>query len=291
MKRETVAVAALAAGTGIGLLARSEYERKHMVTRECTVRLPDRARGLDGLTAVFISDLHDNELGEDNADLLQAVRKAKPDLVLIGGDMPTVKPWKEKDFSALARLFNRLAADYPIFYGLGNHEQRMKDEDYSGWWEEYSSLLEGMGICILDNTSVQIRRKDSVLRITGLSLDGDYYNKLKIKEADRAMVEKLVGPRTDMDYELLLVHNPIYMDAYSSWGADLVLSGHLHGGTIRIPVLGGVMTPQLQFFSPYTKGDLTQGSTRMLVSAGLGTHSIDIRLNNRPELVVIRFKA
>lgn len=70
----------------------------------------------------------------------------------------------------------------------------------------------------------------------------------------------------------------------------MTLAGHFHGGTIRIPGLGGVMTPQYQFFLPWCAGDFERDGKRMIVSRGLGTHSINIRLNNRPQLVLIRLR-
>ena len=291
MKTTAIAFITALAGTAAGLLGRSQYERKHMTVRECTVTLPERAAAFDGLKAVFLSDLHDNELGDHNADLIGAICRESPDIVLVGGDMPTVKPWRKKDFSSLKELFQVIAGEYPVYYGLGNHEQRMKEERYASWWEEYRGMLESLNIVVLDNASIQIARGSEHLRITGLSLGDEFYRKGRVKKAGRAAVEKLVGPRTEEDYEILLAHNPVYLGAYAGWGADLVLSGHLHGGTIRIPGLGGLMTPQLQFFSRYTKGDLTEEGTRMLVSAGLGTHSINIRLNNKPELISITFRA
>ena len=87
---------------------------------------------------------------------------------------------------------------------------------------------------------------------------------------------------------ILLAHSPLYFDAYAKWGADLTLSGHFHGGTIRLPGLGGVMTPQYQFFLPWCAGIFEKQGHYMAVSRGLGTHSINIRLNNRPQLLVIR---
>lgn len=91
-------------------------------------------------------------------------------------------------------------------------------------------------------------------------------------------------------FTILLAHSPLYFDSYARWGADLTLAGHFHGGTIRIPGLGGVMTPQYQFFLPWCAGDFERDGKRMIVSRGLGTHSINIRFNNRPQLALIRLK-
>lgn len=104
-------------------------------------------------------------------------------------------------------------------------------------------------------------------------------------------MEKKLGPAAGKDcFQILLAHSPLFFDAYRKWGADLTLSGHFHGGTIRIPGLGGVMTPQYQFFLPVCAGTHEREGRYMAVSRGLGTHSINIRLNNRPQLLAIRLK-
>ena len=91
-------------------------------------------------------------------------------------------------------------------------------------------------------------------------------------------------------FQILLCHSPLFFDACRKWGADLTLSGHFHGGTIRLPYLGGVMTPQFQFFLPWCAGTFEENGKTMIVSRGLGTHSINIRLNNKPQLVVVDLK-
>ena len=101
---------------------------------------------------------------------------------------------------------------------------------------------------------------------------------------------KKLGRTDRRKFHILLAHSPLYFKNYAAWGADLTLSGHFHGGTVRLPVLGGVMTPQYQFFLPWCAGDFQMKGSRMIVSRGLGTHSINIRFNNKPQLVVIQLK-
>ena len=98
---------------------------------------------------------------------------------------------------------------------------------------------------------------------------------------------RLEGWRERERFQILLCHSPLFFDSCRKWGADLTLSGHFHGGTIRLPYLGGVMTPQFQFFLPWCAGTFEESGKYMIVSRGLGTHSINIRLNNKPQLVVV----
>lgn len=101
-------------------------------------------------------------------------------------------------------------------------------------------------------------------------------------------LERHLGPADDSRFQILLAHSPLYFEQYADWGADLTLSGHFHGGTIRLPFVGGVMTPQYQFFHPYCAGEFEKDGKHMIVGRGLGTHSINIRFCNRPQLMVVR---
>ena len=89
-------------------------------------------------------------------------------------------------------------------------------------------------------------------------------------------------------FSLLIAHNPMDFPVYAAWGADLVVSGHLHGGCVRLPLLGGVVSPQLRLFPKYDRGEFALGKSRMVVGAGLGEHGIGIRLGNPRELPVIK---
>ena len=104
-------------------------------------------------------------------------------------------------------------------------------------------------------------------------------------------VETVFGSPDPEKYSILLAHSPMYFKQYAEWGADLSLSGHFHGGTIRLPLVGGLMTPQFQFFFPWCSGQYEGAHGRMMiVGRGLGTHSINIRFNDKPQVVVVELK-
>ena len=105
-----------------------------------------------------------------------------------------------------------------------------------------------------------------------------------------AQIEERIGKADFSKYQILLAHNPIYTDTYLDWGADLVLSGHLHGGIVRLPGLGGMITPQFRLFPKYS-GELTvKDQQSVVVSKGLGTHTIKIRFLNPAEIVVLHLQ-
>ncbi|WDC83435.1 hypothetical protein PL321_11895 [Caloramator sp. mosi_1] len=96
-----------------------------------------------------------------------------------------------------------------------------------------------------------------------------------------------MGKIDDRTYNILLTHNPLYFKTYSSWGADLTLCGHIHGGIIRIPFIGGFLSPERVFFPKYNAGKYEINNNILIVNRGLGNGDFGLRFNNRPEVTVI----
>lgn len=267
----------------------------------------------EDIRIVFLSDLHNRVYGKHNRELLDAVRQERPDLILIGGDMLVGKPGASYDLAL--DLVARLTAFCPVYYALGNHEGRMKVEpDYYGnAWPEYKKRLEKCGVIFLENTSEPVSVKGQQLVLSGLELPAYTYKKFRKAGISGSDIQRYLPPfqsdavssRPSRDgtgsaakmaedgsgsFFVLLAHNPAYVDACLEWGADLILSGHLHGGLVRIPGIGGVITPQGFMFPKYS-GEMTRtGDQTVIVSRGLGTHTVNIRLFNIPELISIRLK-
>lgn len=289
-------LAAGAAGAAGGL-ARSRYERDCLTVEETEIISPKIKKAR---TVVFLSDLHDKEFGRENERLFQVLRDVRPDLVLIGGDTMVAKAGAAK-LDVTERLLDGLcrilkedgssgpAASFRIFYGNGNHEQRMRRERtvYGSLYGEFQALLKAYGICYLSNRTVQ---SGDDICISGLDIDQKYYRDLVPARMEAEYLTKHLGNADRSRFQILMAHSPLFFDACADWGADLTLAGHFHGGTIRIPGLGGVMTPQYQFFLPVCAGTFEQNGRYMIVSRGLGTHSINIRIFNKPQVVVVRLR-
>ena len=281
----------LAAGVmafGAGCLARSRYERDCLVTEKYRIA-SEKIHG-QGKTIVFLTDLHNKEFGEENSRLLETVRKVKPDAVLFGGDGMVAKRGNSDVRIPLA-LLTELAKEFPVYCGNGNHESRMlwKSEIYGETYENYRTALENAGIRYLSNEAADL---DSDIRIYGLDLPKSAYLP-RSGEIPEGLLKETLGEPYPEKVCLLLAHSPLFFEEYAAWGADLTLSGHFHGGTIRLPLVGGVMTPQYQFFYPRCAGYFElpgkgREKSRMIVGRGLGTHSINIRLNDKPQVVVVR---
>lgn len=236
---------------------------------------------------VFLSDLHNQVYGSGNDILLEKIREQRPGLILIGGDMLIGK--KNASPRAALELIRRLPEIAPVYYALGNHEQRMKSdvEKYGDVMYYYKKELTAAGVHFLENESADVSLPGKELRITGLALPLVSYEKMKHASVTERYVEKLAGPADRTRYQILLAHNPAYVSAYRDWGADLVLCGHLHGGVLRIPGWRGVVTPQASLFPRYSGEMTVEEGTAVVVSKGLGTHTVNLRVFNPAEVVVI----
>lgn len=275
-----------AAGAAAAGLAWSKYERGHFVTEELVF---SSSKMKEPAVLVFLSDLHDNTFGEKNEKLLKEIKRIHPDAILIGGDTMVIKPGRA-DLSRTKELLQGISRlSCPVFYANGNHEQRMQRDRgvYGSMYDEFRKLLEEYQVNYLQNKTVQWRDD---IAVSGVDIAWKYYQDFHPDSMVPSYLTRRLGKAESERFQILLAHSPLFFDAYAGWGADLSLAGHFHGGTIRLPGLGGVMTPQYQFFHPFCGGVFEQNGRWMLVSRGLGTHSINIRIGNRPQLAVIRLE-
>ena len=244
------------------------------------------------MTLVMLADMHNHLYGENNQILLDEIKKSSPDLVCIAGDMLIGN--SKIPYDVAQQTVVALAEKYQVFYGLGNHEARMKhDVDiYDTLYDQYMEPIIAKGVCILANESIQCRVGENDLCIYGYDLPMKYFEKFNRYPFEISQIEEVFGKGEEFAncFRILLAHNPVYFRQYAGWGADLTLSGHLHGGIIRLPLLGGVITPQAKLFPRYCSGKYTLDEKYMIVSRGLGTHTIPIRFNNKPELSVIHLE-
>lgn len=240
---------------------------------------------------VCITDLHYNQFGKANVKLLKAIHECKPDAILIAGDLVVTS--KSNKVELAYQFLEELTKRYPVYYAPGNHE--LKWEQGIGcskdFYQSFLKQLEKLGVCYLNNSSVTLKKGTDTLVIKGLSLPLKYFSKGKHKiEIGPREIESLIGKVSDNAYEILLAHIPDYFDAYAEYGADFILSGHVHGGIMKLPVLGGVISPRYELFPKYDSGIFKKGRTVMFLSRGLGTHTIPVRVFNRPELLCVEIR-
>lgn len=239
------------------------------------------------LRIVLLSDLHNQRYGRKNEILVREIDRLKPDLVAAAGDMFT--PEEGRTEHVALNLMETLAERYPVCYGIGNHEYIMKlDTDFFGVrYERYARGLRKAGVLLLENEYADITLKGLPIRIYGLQIPWRFYRRFSYRRLSVEEMKKYLGTGTQERYKILLAHNPMCFSAYEKWGADLTLSGHLHGGFIRPPLLGGVISPQCVPFPKYDRGIFEKNGHYLAVSAGLGSHANLPRLGNPAELVLL----
>ena len=259
------------------------YDSNRFVVRHYSLR---DQRIKKPVKAVVLADLHNKRYGKENECLLQAIDEIRPDMILIAGDILTAKP--KASLETAVDLLTKLAGKYPIYYGNGTHEHRLKlyPENYGDMAERYEEALQKIGIRRLVNEHTVL--EESGICIYGSEIDKLYYKRFGIQPMDPEYLKSLLGQPSAERYTILIAHNPDYFPKYADWGADLVLAGHVHGGMVRVPIWGkGVVSPNVRLFPKYDGGEFTLGKTRMLLSRGLGMHTIPIRLFNPGEVLEV----
>ena len=234
---------------------------------------------------VLLSDLHNKSYGKDHERLIDKIDSISPDMVLVAGDMLTAK--RGQDFDAALSLMRQLAPKYKIYYGMGNHEHRLQlcPEQYGTVYDDYVTQLSEIGIRPLINENTYL--PECNVAVCGARIDKCYFKKFQKYPMDESYLPKILGQPRENACQILIAHTPQYFEEYAAWGADVVVSGHVHGGIMRLPVLGGVLSPNMTLFPKYDGGKFVLGKATMILSRGLGTHTIPVRVFNPGELVTI----
>ena len=235
---------------------------------------------------IFLSDLHNRMYGEENERLLESIRNQHPDLILIGGDMLVRKDGNSYDKTV--HFLAKLPGICPVYCANGNHEQKLKElpDKYEQSYEEYKKALTASGIHMLENASETVKLEEVPVKLSGLEIPLGAYARFGKKELSLKEITDRIGEHGD-DYQILLAHHPGYMKEYLAYGADLILGGHYHGCVVQLPGIGGVISTNFTLFPKYSGGIYQEGEQTAVVSRGLGTHSVSLRLWNWPELIVL----
>lgn len=239
--------------------------------------------------AVVIADLHGFSYGKENWRLLEQIKKLNPDAIFIPGDMLVSK--YSGTYEVALRTLQELVRIAPVYYSYGNHESKLRNPEKANHrlFEAYMSKVKEAGVIVMGTESREISLGGNRVQLSALELELDYYEKGRIVPLDEGyLAEHLPAQREGM-YQILLAHNPAYTEQYIRWGADVTFCGHNHGGLIRVPGLGSVISPQLTWFPKYDAGRFVMGGKNVIISRGLGTHTFHIRIFNRAELLAVAF--
>lgn len=239
------------------------------------------------IRALLIADLHSNEFSAGNRELIDAAVAAKPDIVLCAGDMVIGRGDHPVDVELA--FVSEMAKHFPVFYANGNHESKMSLD----WWKysSYTGELRSRGVVFLNNERVFYKQGDDIITINGIELPFDKYRKLLPPRLSVEEVEGLIGKSDDEHFQILIAHNPQFMPTYAKWGADLIVSGHFHGGVMRLRDDQALVSPYGFPLPRYGYGRYEIDGADAIVSSGLGEHLLPFRISNPMELVVIDIKA
>ena len=278
-RRRRARTALIALGVLLALCAWFLFEQRAILVTTTRAELSGLPAGFDGVRIVHLSDLHGHEFGEGNARLLSLVRGQQPDLIVMTGDMVD----RDTQLGTLATLAQGLAAIAPTYYVTGNHEWA------AGCAKTAKDLLRQCGVTVLDNRFVTLERGGDTIVLAGVD-DPNGYADQKTPEELRAQIETACPGA----YTILLAHRNDRFDQYAAAGYDLVLSGHGHGGIIRLPFTDGLLGTGRTLLPTWTAGLYTLGESTLFVSRGLGSNTTPIRgfrLFNRPDLAVLVLRA
>lgn len=246
----------------------NEYEIK-------SDKIPD---AFEGFRIAQISDLHNTEIGGENAKLLSMLKDAEPDIIVITGD---IIDSYHTDIDVALQFIEKVVKIAPCYYVTGNHEARLLSEDYLS----FEKKMKEDGICVLHDETVRIERDGEYILLGGID-DPSFAS--RFYDVAYSDLSSHIGEIfEEAEFQILLSHRPELFSEYVDAGVDLVFSGHAHGGQFRIPFIGGVVAPNQGFFPKYDAGLFVEDGTNMIVSRGIGNSIIPLRFNNRPEIILI----
>ncbi len=249
------------------------WQNNDIVTTEIEAANKHVPPSFDGFRILQVSDLQSKSFGRSQQRLFELSAAAEPDIIVITGDL---MDGHSKELEPAMEFAEKAVDIAPVYYVSGNHEW------LSGRYDELCGRLREAGVTVLDNSHEALKKDGKTIELLGLkdpAFEGD--------ETFKEELEKLAGETSG--FRILLSHHPQY--SYAEKGVELVLSGHAHGGQIRLPFIGGLFAPGQGWFPKYTSGLYEVGDTSLVVSRGLGNSVFPLRVFNRPELVVVTLRS
>jgi predicted MPP superfamily phosphohydrolase len=276
-RRELLEAAAVAALTAVSGWAVLERYNLRLEARE--VPVTDLPPGLDGLRIALLTDLHIGRWATPDLAMraVAMANRAKPDLAILGGDLAH-DDCSDRDLAAMARYLAKLDAPLGTYAVLGNH-------DYLASAPRVEAALADAGLPVLINRGRAVQARGSTLWVAGL--DDAWFGTPDLKQA-------LAGAPGDA-FRLLAVHEPDYADeAIRRPGGEtlgLQVSGHSHGGQIRLPGIGPLILPRMATHYPMGLRRVEASNLQVYTSRGIGVTGPPVRFCCPPEVTILKLRA
>jgi len=251
-----------------------------IVTTEYELYYNNFPESFDGFRIVLLADIHDTEFGKDSSRLISLVRDANPDIIALAGDLMNAADngrSMELQLKTIETLVTGLTQIAPVYFVNGNHDIVFKNNE-SG---DLLLLLETQGVRVINHKYVRLESGSDIIVLGGVDLTYGSAGKKKT----RAFLDDMISSENDA-FTIVIEHRNNNLALYSEYGIDLVLSGHAHGGIIRLPFTDGLLGQKREWFPEHTDGVYTMGNTNMLVSRGLSNRTAVPRFLNNPHIAV-----
>lgn len=255
----------IAAAAALGYVA---YENLAIGITRYDITGENFPEGLSELKICHLSDIHVKTNPRDYGQLIKAAAKCEPDIITVSGDLVDSRV---SDISAAVSLMETLTDIAPVYYVTGNHEERLPTDLYFKVIED----LRAAGVRVLEDCAEIYEKNGCRINIIGM-FDREY--------PDCDMLSGLIEPGL---FNVLVCHRPQFAESYAAYGASLALCGHAHGGQARLPFIGGIIAPDQGFFPDYYEGVHEINGRYTVISRGIGNSIIPVRINNRPEVLLI----
>lgn len=253
------------------------YENNYLQVSNYTIESNRLPEDFNNFKIAHISDFHNTKSKKITDDLIKEIKNSKCNIIVITGDFIDAN---KTDINAAISFIKKINDIAPIYYVTGNHEASINVYD------SFKEKLENNKVIVLDDNVEELKVNDSEINIIGINDPKMSHN--DYLEDSATFKDRLIPIEYDKNnFSVLLSHRPELIETYAEYNFDLVLSGHAHGGQIKIPFIGGLIAPNQGLFPKYTKGIYEKDNTKMIVSRGIGNSIFPFRINNRPELVVI----
>lgn len=280
MKKRILIIACILLGIGIicWTILWALSDNTTLVVSSYRITDPRLPQGFHGFRIAQVADLHNTEFGENNRELLELIRENDPDIIVFTGDQIDSMRTKTDIVIRFVREAMKIA---PCYMVKGNHEASIDN------YQSFHTALEEEGVIILEDEAVTLSRQESTITLIGLD-DPTLSARYPERGSSGVISDELARLCQETDgYRLLLSHHPEWLDIYAQYDIPLVLSGHAHGGQIRLKKYGGIIAPHQGFFPEYDAGEYHKGNTTLILSRGLGNSKFPFRINNPPELVMV----